>query len=58
MSTDTVLIITNLLVVVSTLALVMVTMADVVKDTHATMVDIVRMVIKAQRSQRSHKDGE
>lgn len=58
MSTDTVLIITNLLVVVSTLALVMVTSADVIKDTNRTMVDVVRMVLKAQRSQRSHKDGE
>lgn len=52
MSTDTVLILSNLLVVFSTLALVMVTMADVVKDTHQTLVDVVRMVLKAQRSRK------
>ena len=57
-ATEIVIIITNMLVVLSTLALFMVTTAEVVKDSDRTLKDVVRMVLKAQRNNDSRKGGE
>lgn len=57
-ATEIIIIITNMLVVLSTVALFMATTADVIKDSDRTLRDVVRLVLKAQRNSASRKGGE
>lgn len=55
---DTLIIVTNGLVVISSVALAFITFADVNKEEQMTLRDVVKLAFKAQAAQKKSEDSK